>query len=160
MGLSVFSRFALAGGVRVRLASLDEPRWRRAFNLRRALQHHTLAVEGGRALQVYHTHLSAFSRGDGTLEKQVGTLLREVGATVGPAVLAGDLNSLPPGDGPGRLGEAARLYADDGTPIAPLFAHLEPVSPRPGEEPAARAPPRRHDRCLLSKSRPALKPQY
>lgn len=132
MGLTVLSRFALSPGTRIALSPLDEPRYRRAFNLRRALMHLTMPREDGPPLQLFHTHLSAFSRGDGTLERQVDTLVREASATPGPLILAGDLNSLPPGDDPGRLGAAAGLYDDERTPIEPLFDALQAVCPPNG----------------------------
>lgn len=132
MHLSVFSRFGLGPGRRIRLAGLDEPAWRRAFNLRRAVLNVGLQREDAPDLSVFLTHLSAFSRGDGTLARQVQTVLRSVG-TGGPMLLAGDLNSLPPGDVSGRLGAAASLYDAGQTPIQPLFDGLEPVCPPPGD---------------------------
>ncbi|MCB9691729.1 MAG: endonuclease/exonuclease/phosphatase family protein [Alphaproteobacteria bacterium] len=131
MGLTVLSRFRLDPGERIALAPLAEPRWRRAFNLRRALQHLELPVQGGPPIHLFHTHLSAFSRGDGTLEQQVRTVVDEVGRTRGPALLVGDLNSLPPGDPPSRLGASSVLYAER-TPIEPLYDALDPLFPPAG----------------------------
>jgi endonuclease/exonuclease/phosphatase family metal-dependent hydrolase len=131
MHLSVLSRYALGAGRRFALSPLDEPRWRRAFNLRRALLQVSLGRAGGPDLQLFLTHLSAFSRGDGTLARQVRTLVDRTAAAAGPCLLAGDLNSLPPGDSPARLGGAEVLYSESATPIQPLFDALTPISPPP-----------------------------
>lgn len=137
MGFTVLSRYRIRPGTRVALSPLDEPRIRRAFNLRRALLQLVLEREAGDPLHVFLTHLSAFSRGDGTLDRQVDTLVREAAGTAGPLLLAGDLNSLPLGDDPARLGAAASLYPEARTPIAPLYQALEPVhAPSGPGEPA------------------------
>lgn len=129
MHLSVFSRFALGAGTRFALSRLNEPAWRRAFNLRRALLHLPVPLSDGSGAHLFHTHLSAFSRGDGTLAKQVGTVMRRMGDTAGPALLAGDLNSLPPSDDPVRLGFAKELYGEAHTPIRPLWDGLDVLFP-------------------------------
>lgn len=121
MHLAVFSRFAMQDGRRVALATLDEPLYRRVFNLRRAL----LRLQVG-PLALFQTHLSAFSRGDGTLDRQVERVVTEVGAA-SPALLVGDFNCLPPGVDPAALGEAAVLYAEERTPIEPLYQVLDPA---------------------------------
>lgn len=131
MHLSVFSRFRLQTGRRIRLAPLDEPVWRRAFNLRRALLHLPMPTEDGDVLDLFTTHLSAFSRGDGTLDKQVQTVLGATSASP-RMLLTGDFNCLPPDDPPQRLGYASALYADDHNPIRPLFDALDPLCPPEG----------------------------
>jgi endonuclease/exonuclease/phosphatase family metal-dependent hydrolase len=133
MHLSVFSRFPLADGSRIALSPLQEPLVRRLFNLRRALATCAVQTDSGPPLMLFHTHLSAFSRGDGTLARQVRTVLRtvteQVGTTGGAGLLVGDFNSLPPGDDPARLGEAAVLYAEARTPIRPLWDALDVAFP-------------------------------
>lgn len=136
MVLAVHSRFGLQPGVRHALAPLDEPVWRRIFNLRRALQHHAVPLEGGGALQLLQTHLSAFARGDGSLERQAVQVCDVVRSTSGPALLAGDFNSLLPGDDPARLGFASVLYSDATPPLAPLLDTLELAFPPAGAGPA------------------------
>ncbi len=134
MDLVVLSRYRLQPGTRIALPPLREPRWRRAFNLRRAIQRLTLPVGSG-SLALLHTHLSAFSRGDGTLARQVRVLVDAIPS--GPVLLAGDLNSLPPGDDAGALGRDRTLY-DQPTPITPLYDVLQPVFPPPGRAPQER----------------------
>lgn len=124
MHLSVLSRFALDRALRRQLPLLDEPLWRQAFNLRRALLDVRLPTVEGGSLHLLNTHLSAFSQGDGTLARQVATLDHHADAldALGvPWLLAGDFNALPPGDDPARLGADAAWYADDDTPVRPLF---------------------------------------
>ncbi|HMV67773.1 MAG TPA: endonuclease/exonuclease/phosphatase family protein [Myxococcota bacterium] len=119
MHLSVLSRYRLSRATRTQLALLREPWWRRLFNLRRALLDVRLPIEGGGELAALDAHLSAFSRGDGTLERQIATLVGRAADT--PRwVLAGDLNCLPPGDDPSRLGADAAQYAEAESPVTPL----------------------------------------
>lgn len=101
--LATLSRYRMQDGQRVQLAMLDEIWMRRMFNMKRALLSVTMPVDGGgTAMAVGNTHLSAFSYGDGTQAKQVAIL--EGFLEDSPlAVLAGDLNLLPPGDDETRL---------------------------------------------------------
>ncbi|MEQ1508166.1 MAG: endonuclease/exonuclease/phosphatase family protein, partial [Myxococcota bacterium] len=132
MHLSVFSRFRIAGATRWPLPELAEPWLRRQFNLRRALLEATVPLTDGRSLALFDVHLSAFSRGDGTLPRQLGAVadrLRAARDAGHPVVLGGDFNALPPGDDPSRLGPDAGLYADDGEPlriVADTFASAVP----------------------------------
>jgi endonuclease/exonuclease/phosphatase family metal-dependent hydrolase len=124
MHLAVFSRFKMQSAVRVQLPLLNESWFRRIFNLRRAMLEVELPVADGAPLKLFNTHLSAFSMGDGTLERQVDVLMQRVATQ--PAeqtrwLLAGDLNALPPEDKADRLGDDARLYAEQISPIEPLF---------------------------------------
>jgi endonuclease/exonuclease/phosphatase family metal-dependent hydrolase len=133
MHLAVFSRVRLGPATRHQLPLLDEPGWRRAFNLKRAILEVRLPVEGGADLAVLNTHLSAFSRGDGTLPRQVRRLheLATTRAREGLGVLlAGDLNALPPGEDPATVLEKDRaLYGDGDELLAPLYEDLRPAVP-------------------------------
>jgi endonuclease/exonuclease/phosphatase family metal-dependent hydrolase len=130
--LSVFSRYAITAGRRTSLPLLDEPWWRRLFNLRRAVLDLEIPVAGGGVLRVLDTHLSAFSRGDGTLERQVA-VLDEVATRserAGEAwILGGDLNALPPGDDAARLGPDAVEYTEAVSPVKRLFDRWDTVVP-------------------------------
>lgn len=123
MSLATLSHWAIEASRRHQLPLLDEPSYRRLFNLRRAVLVTEIGREQGPPLVVLNTHLSAFSRGDGTLLRQVAVLdalLSGLDRAGNPWLLAGDLNMLPPGDDPQRLGETAELY-DEINPIDPLF---------------------------------------
>lgn len=120
LNLAVLSRFALEGAERIQLPRLKEPWLRQVFNLKRALLHARIPVEGAAPLRVGNTHLSAFSHGDGTLSEQVAVLDRWMRAG-DRFVLAGDFNLLPPGDDAGRLGEDGALYADARNPMEALL---------------------------------------
>lgn len=133
MHLALASRGELRGAERIQLPLLDEPAWRQAFNLRRAVLWAELPIEGlDQPLAVAVTHLSAFSHGDGTMARQVAVLQqwmderRDAGQ---PFVLAGDLNLLPPGDDPSRLGEDVSLYDDESNPMDALVATHSPATP-------------------------------
>jgi len=125
MHLATLAQLRLHEATRYQLALLQEPFYRRAFNLRRAVLETRLhGPDGEPRLAVLNTHLSAFSRGDGTLGRQMDQLeerleaLDEEGV---PWILGGDFNALPPGDDPTRLGADSELYADASTPIQRLF---------------------------------------
>lgn len=122
--LAVLSAYPLGAGVRTALPMLREPWIRQQFNLHRALLTTTVPIDGGGELAVGVTHLSAFSRGDGTLAAQVDVLRAWIEAQRAAGrsfVLAGDLNLLPPGDDPARLGAGASEYAEGSPPVARLF---------------------------------------
>lgn len=124
MELALLSHAPMSHGERIQLAMLDEARVRRMFNLKRALLWAEVQVEGlDQPLAIASTHLSAFSYGDGTLEKQVQQLNDWMAARPPgqPWILAGDMNLLPPGDDKDRLTQEADLYADESNPIEPLF---------------------------------------
>jgi endonuclease/exonuclease/phosphatase family metal-dependent hydrolase len=122
--LSVFSRWPIATATHHGLPLLAEPPLRQAFNLRRAVLEAVIPAQGGGALRVLDTHLSAFSHGDGTLARQIARLdaLADQADVTGDAwLLAGDLNALPPGDDPARLGADAAEYPERPTPAQALF---------------------------------------
>ena len=124
MHLATLCRYPLQDGRRHQLALLDEPWFRRAFNLKRALLEVRVQRHTGGEIALLNTHLSAFSRGDGTLTRQVEQIQRrlvELDRAGIPWILAGDFNMLPPGDDPARLSADAALYADTDNPIEALF---------------------------------------
>lgn len=121
MHLSVFSRFRMTDAVRWRLPELMESWVRRQFNLRRALLELSVPLSDGRSLGLFDVHLSAFSRGDGTLPRQLETIAQRLQTRGPPFLIAGDFNALPPGDDPSRLGADSALYADEGDPLGILF---------------------------------------
>lgn len=124
MHLVVLSRIQIHQAIRHQLPTLRESWLRRQFNLRRALLELRLPRAGEGELAVMLTHLSAFSRGDGTLPRQVAALVQrlcDLDQDAVPWLLGGDLNALPPGDDPARLGVGAALYPERITPISVLF---------------------------------------
>ena len=128
LNLGILSKYRLATAKRTQLALLQEPRWRQYFNLKRAILETQMPIgTGDKHLVVANTHLSAFSRGDGTLTKQVAQLKAWMDSQPPdqPWILAGDLNLLPPDDTPERLTDAD-LYADLTNPIHALYqSHKE-----------------------------------
>jgi endonuclease/exonuclease/phosphatase family metal-dependent hydrolase len=98
--LAIASRVRLDAAERIALPAMNEPRWRRLFNLRRGILAARIPVEGGAALHVAVTHLSAFTAGDDTLTRQVAVVrawMEERERRGEPWLLAGDFNALPPG---------------------------------------------------------------
>jgi endonuclease/exonuclease/phosphatase family metal-dependent hydrolase len=134
MELGLFSRTPMTAATRLQLPMLDESRLRRAFNLKRAVLTAQVPVEGWEAdLALAVTHLSAFSHGDGTMERQVRLLKAWMSSRPPdqPWVLAGDFNLLPPGDDPKRLGEDASLYAGSANPIGNVLPNHRIVTEDP-----------------------------
>lgn len=125
MELATLSRLGMLSAARHQLALLDEPFYRRAFNLKRAVLETAIPRSSGPPFVVLNTHLSAFSYGDGTLEAQVQQIerrLAELDEAGSPWIVGGDFNLLPPGDDPGRLGDDAGQYADQNNPLEILFS--------------------------------------
>ena len=121
--LVTLSRFRLARARRHALAPMRESWLRQQFNLRRAALEVGLPIAGGGELVTVNAHLSAFSRGDGTLARQLiqCDAVAAAAATAGHRViLAGDFNALPPGDDPSRLPDPGE-YAEKTSPITPLL---------------------------------------
>ena len=107
-----------------------DSRIRRAFNLKRCVLHAEIPM-GDRKLAVAVTHLSAFSKGDGTMPLQVEVLrawMEEREKAGQPFILAGDLNLLPPGDDPRRLPDPDE-YRDVPNPIGLLLPRFRSAAP-------------------------------
>lgn len=131
MRLSIWSRYRIDKATRHDLPRLDESWIRQQFNLKRALLTAELPVEGGGTFLAFDTHLSAFSKGDGTLPRQLAHIAEQLDAADAagtPWVLGADLNSLPPGDDPARLGKAGDLY-EPVSPLTPWFDKYTPAVP-------------------------------
>ncbi len=135
--LAVLSRFPLRPGVRLDLPRLDEPGWRQALNLKRALLGLPMPLRDGGALRVGNTHFSAFSRGDGTLGRQVAHAAAWMRRDP-THLLGGDLNLLPTGDEPSRLSRDRENYADHGNPLDRLTREFRDVSGPAVADPAWR----------------------
>ena len=117
MHLVTLSKYQLSDATRHQLPLLRESRVRQLFNLRRAVLE-TPLVNGP---TLFNTHLSAFSYGDGTVERQVSRLRELVEGK--EFLLAGDLNSLTPYENAASLAkDEAALYPESNTPAAPLYA--------------------------------------
>ncbi len=151
---AILSQPALGPTRRVPLPLLQEPPLRQAFNLHRAILSSRIPLSDGRHLHVATTHLSAFSRGDGTMRRQVDAV-RAWMASCGddPFIIGGDFNLLAPGDDPARLGASAAEYVED------VIGVLEAVSrrvPNLGDHtylpPGADAPDRTLDHVFVSPS--------
>ncbi|RME21527.1 MAG: hypothetical protein D6798_17915 [Deltaproteobacteria bacterium] len=124
MELAVLTRGPMTAAHRIQLPLLDEPFYRKVFNLKRAILTAEIPVKGwGSPLAVANTHLSAFSHGDGTLSRQVDKLIEWIQARPEgqPWILAGDMNMLPPGFDKSTLSTERDLYADADNPIERLL---------------------------------------
>ncbi len=124
--LSVLGRYRLGAARRHALPLLHESPLRQLFNLKRALLEVTVPTDDGRAITLANTHLSAFSRGDGTLDRQLALIDARLAAleAAGEAwMIAGDFNTLAPADDVARLPAVDRgWYPEASSPILPLLA--------------------------------------
>lgn len=150
---AILGRLELGPARRLALPGLEEPPLRRAFNLHRAILATTVPLTDGRRLHVAVTHLSAFSRGDGTMARQVDVLRRWIdGCGDDPFVLGGDLNLLAPGDDAARLGKDAREYVED---VLGRLTEVAKRVPTLGEHtylpPGSNAPDRTLDHLFFSR---------
>ena len=128
LNLGIISKYKLLDGKRHQLALLNEPRWRQYFNLKRALLESSIPLEDDKGvLKIAVTHLSAFSHGDGTLDKQVAQIKEWMASQPPdqPWILAGDFNLLPPKDHVPRLGDDAKLYSDETNPIEEIIPEFK-----------------------------------
>jgi endonuclease/exonuclease/phosphatase family metal-dependent hydrolase len=133
MNLSVFSRFRIDSATRYQLPLLSESKVRQLFNLRRALLEVRFPTSKGSDFVAFNTHLSAFSKHDGTLGKQLQVLSEHMSSSDKsdvPWLLAGDLNALPPGDNAERLGDDAQWYSPTESPLTPLFDRFQHPVPQ------------------------------
>ncbi len=149
---AILSRFKLGATRRLALPSLVESPVRQAFNLHRALLITTMPLLDGRRLHLGVTHLSAFSKGDGTLQRQIDAIRAWIASCADePFVLGGDFNLLPPGDNPARLGAEAVEYAED---VLGSLSDVAQRAPLLGEHtylpPGASVPDRTLDHLLFS----------
>jgi endonuclease/exonuclease/phosphatase family metal-dependent hydrolase len=127
--LSILSQFAIDAAWRHPLPLLREPWLRQQFNLRRAILEAHLPVRGRRSVAVCNTHLSAFSRGDGTLPLQVDRLVERIDALEQrghPWLVGGDMNALPPGISPVGLPDPEE-YPETDSPITRLYDRFQSV---------------------------------
>ena len=125
LNLSTLSRYEVTSARRHQLALLNEPRWRQFFNLKRAILETTIPIGVGAkrpSLILGNTHLSAFSGGDGTLNKQITQIEAWIESIPDgqPWILAGDFNLLPPGDPASRLGKTPNCTPMLKTPLKEL----------------------------------------
>ena len=126
----MFSKFEIGASVRrVALPPIKTDSYiTRFFNLRRAVQCVTLPCSDGTSIDVLNTHLSSFSKNDGTVEAQVAVLRRILSSCGKRWLLAGDFNALPPGVDPETLSAHAAAEHVEGAHsiIAPLFKEVCP----------------------------------
>lgn len=126
MQLAVFSKFTIKRATRYALPLLQESFLRRAFNLKRAVLEVEIPLKQGGSLLLMNTHLSAFSKNDGTMKRQIKKLMELTNAAERsgkPWFIGGDFNLLPPGVAPSTLGkkEAAYYSSLQNNPIQPMF---------------------------------------
>ena len=96
-GQCVLSRWPIASSTRYRLPQPDEqPFWKNAFYLHRAIDHVEVTLAPGKTLHVYNVHLEAFHAGN--RQQHADALAALVAKNPSPDVLVlGDFNALPPG---------------------------------------------------------------
>ena len=97
--LSIISKYQISSATRIQLSLIPQDPISQLFNFKRALFDVRLPVKDSTELAVLNTHLSAFSKGTDTLNKQVTQInqrLTSLNQAKKPWLLAGDFNLLPP----------------------------------------------------------------
>ncbi|ORU92425.1 MAG: endonuclease [Cycloclasticus sp. symbiont of Bathymodiolus heckerae] len=97
--LSVISKYKITAATRLQLSLIPQDPINQLFNFKRALLDVRLPVKGSNDLAILNTHLSAFSKGTNTLQKQItqiDTHLTSLSVNSIPWVIGGDFNLLPP----------------------------------------------------------------
>lgn len=100
MKLSTISKYKITEAIRYQLEQMPGLPILKYFNFNRAVFKTKLPIEGGQDFYVLNTHLSAFSHGSDTLEKQVAqiyAILTELNKSQKPWIIGGDFNLLVPG---------------------------------------------------------------
>jgi len=135
MHLATFSRFQIQEATRWQLPLIrSDSRVKKLFNLRRCAL--DVSIDGRAFI---NTHLSAFSRGDGTLERQIETLQKDVLRGKDSWLLAGDFNSLAPWQSSQSLHldyVEADLYPEGLSPVADLYLDYNSAFAQAPEKPA------------------------
>lgn len=123
--LSIISKYKITSATRFQLSLIPQDPINQLFNLKRALQEIRLPVEGNNELVILNTHLSAFSKGTGTLERQIKQIderLISLNDSKTPWIIAGDFNLLPPNIY-SQLTEKQRHYHEKNSAIETLYQH-------------------------------------
>lgn len=94
--LSIISKYKITAATRVQLSLIPHDPINQLFNFKRALLDVRLPVKGTKELAVLNTHLSAFSKGTRTLQRQINQVDAHLDALNIPWVIGGDFNLLPP----------------------------------------------------------------
>jgi len=121
--LSIISKYKIMSATRTQLSLIPQDPINQLFNLKRALQEVRLPVEGANELVILNTHLSAFSKGTGTLERQIKQIngrLQSLNNSKKPWVISGDFNLLPPNTY-SLLTKEQRRYHEKNSAIKALY---------------------------------------
>jgi len=121
--LSIISKYKIHTAKRHQLSLIPEDPISQLFNFKRALLDARLPLEEGGELAVLTTHLSAFSKGTDTLQRQVTQIdqhLQQLDKEKTAWIIGGDFNLLPPNSYP-LLAEAQRVNYQPDSAIDVLY---------------------------------------
>jgi endonuclease/exonuclease/phosphatase family metal-dependent hydrolase len=121
--LSIISKYQISSATRIQLSLIPQDPITQLFNLKRALLDVRLPIKGATELAVLNTHLSAFAKGTGTLDKQITKInqrLTSLNQAKKPWLLGGDFNLLPPNSYP-LLATGQQAYYEASSAITTLY---------------------------------------
>ncbi|MCB1175698.1 MAG: endonuclease/exonuclease/phosphatase family protein [Leptospiraceae bacterium] len=130
MKLLTLSKYKIESATRHQLPLIPQSWLQQQFNLKRAVLESRLPVKNGTPFVALNTHLSAFSQGSDTMEKQIAklnSLLQGLDKEKLNWILGGDFNLLPPGISNKMVHPTAEAYYNEVSEIEPLFASYASV---------------------------------
>lgn len=130
MKLVVLSKYRISEATRHQLALLPEDPLTRQFKFKRAVLEVRMPVEGAKDFVLLNTHLSAWAKGTGVLEKQVAqvnTILEKLTQEKHSWIIGGDFNLLPPGKAYSLLKDNKKEEFNKETEIKPLYEKYKVV---------------------------------
>ncbi len=131
MKLAVISKYKMNEAFRYSLSPITTDNFIvKQFKPKRAILEVLFPIEEGGELHAMTVHLSAFSKGTDTMERQVGQvdkILSKMEQEGNFGFIGGDFNLLPPGKAFSRLGREQEYYNPTGSEIKPLFDKFKPV---------------------------------
>ncbi len=130
MKLSTISKYKIKSSIRHQL-QLKPDNWiKRQFDLKRAVLETRFEIKDSKDLIIYNTHLSAFSQGTDTLQKQVEEI-KDLLKTATDAncqwIIGGDFNLLPNKKSYNNLKEYEQKYYNENTELILLTKKYKSV---------------------------------
>jgi len=97
--LSIISKYKITAATRKQLSLIPQDPINQLFNFKRAFLDVRLPLDNGQEIAILNTHLSAFSKGTDTKQKQIAEInshLISLNQKSTPWIIGGDFNLLPP----------------------------------------------------------------
>ncbi len=129
MKMATISKYKISAAARHQLAFIPSNFIMQQFNLKRAILHATLPIQGSKDLIVMNTHLDAFSQGTNTMEMQIKEskeMMLAARKNGNPWLYGGDFNLLPPGAYQ-RMPQDEKAYYKPETELKELYGVFQVI---------------------------------